>query len=303
MVDDKERLTPVCVRLFEEVKSALPTDIAERMTCSRAVRNHGSFRTVLLFNVWDRFQSDVLPKQHFCYCLAFDPQRLISGGTDWYFHLWLNTVRIYRDRLSIKQKLETKLASACPRGFCFNVGDRYVEAKMNFNWTKNVNDLIGFLKPRYVALIQAMHPVLMPIIDSLSVYGKRSDIKAEIVRRGKLPFRPVRVMRPELIEEYSRAILPSWRPEILKNHGYKCAHCGEDLRGGGYLWVAKTSQSFENLDFLRFRANARHVMIDVILALLRSLLSVFQSHSRTEVHPLSHQLALRFRGVRSIPLR
>ena len=226
----KEQLTPFCQCLFEEVVQELPAEIGERLTCSRAVRIHGSYRTVFLFNVWDKYQSDVFPKDHFCYCLGYDPNQLISGGSDWYFHLWLNTIRIYRDRVVLKQKLERQLGQSCPKGFRFGVMDRAVEAKINFEWDKKLDGLVRFLKPKYVSLIEAIHPVLMPIIDKYSVYGTRPEIKAEIARRGRASYTPVRTAHPELLEEYSRSIPPAWRLEVLEKHGFCCVHCGKNLR-------------------------------------------------------------------------
>lgn len=226
----KTDLTPALLQMFDDVVEELPTEIAQRLTCSRSVRNHGSYRTVLLFNVWDKNQSDVLPKQHFCYCLGYDPTHLISGGTDWYFHLWLNTIRIYRDRLSLKKQLETKLSKICPSKFRFQILDRAVEAKVNFNFSGNPNSLIAFLKPYYVQLIKTVHPVLMPVVDQFSIYGAREEIKAEIASRGRIAHKPVRTARPDLVREYTRSIPPSWRIELLEKFGHKCVHCGCSLK-------------------------------------------------------------------------
>jgi len=226
-------LKPECKRLFEEVKAKLPPEIASRLTCSRSPRVHGNYRTVLLFNTWDRLQSDVLPKQHFCYCLGYDPKRLISGGSTWYFHLWLNTVRIYRDRIVVKSKLETDLKKVCPKPFVFTIGDRCIDAKIKFELAEGPAELVDYLLPHYVRLIRSIHPVLMPIIDRFSVYG-RQDVKAEVARRGRIAVKPVRTAHPELMREYSRSIPPSWRAEILKRHGHKCALCDQALSGNEY---------------------------------------------------------------------
>jgi hypothetical protein len=204
------------------------------------VRNHGSYRTVLLFNVWDKFQSDVLPKQHFCYCLGYDPHKLISGPTEWYFHLWLNTIRIYRERLAVKEELEGKLREVCPKEFQFKIIDRAIEMKINFELNNGLDSLIAFLKPKYISLIEKVHPVLMPVIDRYSVYGERAEIKAEVARRGRLPISQVRVMRPDLLEEYSRSIPPKWRVEVLKAYDYKCAHCGIELQEKSFHMDHKT---------------------------------------------------------------
>jgi len=225
-----EILAPVCQQLFDNVVRDLPPEIANRLTCSKSPRVHGSYRTVLLFNVWDKYQSDVLPKQHFCYCLGYDPHHLIGGGTDWYFHLWLNTIRIYRERDVVKATLEKEIASACPKGFRFIANDRAMEAKINFNWQKPLKGLPGFLAPRYVALIKTIHPILIPVIDKYSIYGSRDEVKKEVLKRGRLPFKQMRFTRPELIEEYSRSIPPSWRLDIFNKSGGKCVHCGVGLK-------------------------------------------------------------------------
>jgi hypothetical protein len=230
----QNQLTPICHRLFLEAKELMPPSIASRLVCSRAMRNHGSYRTVLLFNTWDRFQSDVLPKQHFCYCLGYDPLRLISGGTDWYFHLWLNTVRIYRDRLAVKTEMEKRLAQVCPTPFRFDILDRAISAKFNFNLEHDATALVKVLRPHYIKLIRTVHPILMPIIDRFSICGGRDSIKKEIASRGRIAVKPVRTARPDLVGEYSRSIPPGWRHEILQAYGHRCVHCNASLRGRNY---------------------------------------------------------------------
>lgn len=234
MAFTKQQVTPACLALFQDALKQLPAGVSERLTCSRAVRNHGSYRTTLMFNTWDRFQSDVLPKNHFCYCLAYDPQQLISGGTDWYFHLWLNTVRIYRDRLAVKSKLESKLRKVSPKPFKFNVNDRAISIKINFNLKDGLKSLSQFLTPHYVRLIEEVHPVLMPIIDEYSTGVGRNGIKAEVSARGRISHKPVRTAHPELVREYTRSIPPAWRQQILKAFNYRCAHCQTNLKSSGH---------------------------------------------------------------------
>lgn len=229
-----EQISKYCRELFDYASKALPTEISDRLTCSRAARIHGSYRTVLLFNTWDRYQTDILPKNHFCYCLGFDPNHLISGGSDWYFHLWLNTIRIYRERIAIKSELEAKLREVSFKPFRFEILDRAISIKINFELPQGPESLVRMLGPNYVKIIKAVHPVLIPIIDKFSIYGSRTEVKAEVASRGRIPHRPVRVARTELIREYTRSIPPSWRPEILLKHGYRCVHCDADLRVTGY---------------------------------------------------------------------
>jgi 5-methylcytosine-specific restriction endonuclease McrA len=234
MIYTKEQVTQACLSLFQQALDKLPPNISERLTCSRAARNHGSYRTVLLFNTWDRFQSDVFPKDHFCYCLAYDPQQLISGGSQWYFHLWLNTIRIYRDRLAIKSKLEKKLGAVAPKPFKIENLDRAVSIKINFELQRGPRSLVDYLAPHYVRLINAVHPVLMPIIDKYSVNVGRTEIKKEVAARGRISHKPVRTAHPELIRDYTRSIPPTWRLQILKVHKYRCAHCKTDLQSVGH---------------------------------------------------------------------
>lgn len=233
MDHSKEDLTRICLQIFKTVQSNLPRPVAERLICSRAIRHHGSYRTVLLFNVWDKYQSDVLPRQHFCYCLGYDPKQLISGGSDWYFHLWLNTIRIYRDRLLVKNTLEEQLRQATPNGFHFSVGDRWLQAKINFDWKRDLDGLSDFLAPKYTQLLAVMHPILMPIIDRYSIYG-RAEVKAEVAARDPIFHQSVRTTRPDLIEEYSRSVPPLWRAQVLAKYGFKCVHCKTPLHENNF---------------------------------------------------------------------
>jgi len=225
----REQITPHCQALFTEVIRELPQSIAERLTCQRKVVNHGSYRTVLLFNIWDKNQSDVLPKKHFCYCLGYDPERLLNKTTDWYFHLWINTIRIYRDRLVNKAELEQHLQKLTPFPFSYYVDNRAVQSKISFD-IKSLDQLVSYLKPIYVKLISNLHPVLIPIIDKYSIHGSRSDIKAEVASRGRIPHNHPGVANPDLVSEYSRSIPPTVRKALLVEYGYKCALCGTSLK-------------------------------------------------------------------------
>lgn len=212
----------------------LPPTIAERLTCSRTVRNHGSYRTILLFNTWDRYQSDVLPRQHFVYCLGHDPDHLWTKSTNFYFHLWLNTVRIYRDRLAVKSELERSISRKSFAPFVLTIDDRAISVQFNFNLRSDPQELVPKLISHYVRLIEVMHPVLMPIIDRYSAHGSRPEIKAEIARRGRISVKPPRVANPELVREYTRSVPPTWRSRILAKWGYRCAQCGVSLRNASH---------------------------------------------------------------------
>src|SRR6266498_1738054 len=70
-VHTKEALTPHLLNAFASAKAKLPAEIGSRLTSSDHVRNHGSYRTFYLFNVWDIHQADILQRDHFCYCFGY----------------------------------------------------------------------------------------------------------------------------------------------------------------------------------------------------------------------------------------
>lgn len=235
MTYSKEQITPHCKELFLTARQELPSEIAARLTCSRAMRNHGNYRTQLLFNTWDRFQSDVLPSQHFCYCLGYDPDHLWTryiSSRDWYLHLWINTVRLYRNREEIKGLLERRLPRLSVAPFKVRILDRAISIEMDFHLPKGPAHLVKFLAPHYTQLIWTIHPVLIPIIDRYSCGIGRQEVKSEVSRRGRSEIRSPGVANREMVREYSRSIPPSWRPVILASTAFKCALCGVSLRNG-----------------------------------------------------------------------
>lgn len=224
----KEQLTPHALELFRRVKSALPPEISERLNSNRLFVTHGSFNNLFLFDVWDSHQTDVLNRQHFKYCLGQDGR----PGTpqNGYFHLWLNTIRIYREREAIVAALERKLPPLTPKGFKFRRLDRAIEMKWSFDYPRDLSTLPDLLLPRYVSLISAIHPVLMPIIDQFSTKLAPGERRAVVAKRGRIPFTHPGVRDPERVREYTRSIQPSVRAELLRQYNYRCALCGEDLR-------------------------------------------------------------------------
>src|SRR5271154_1234608 len=115
----KEELTPHAVELFRRVKLALPSEIGERLGSNRLFYTHTDYRTLFLFDVWDRNQTDVLSKKHFKYCLGYDKRP--GAPREGYFHLWLTRIRIYGKDEAIRQAilttLERELPLVIPKGF------------------------------------------------------------------------------------------------------------------------------------------------------------------------------------------
>src|SRR5689334_11357707 len=112
-MQSKEELAPVLLDAVERAKDRLSPEIAERLTCNRVVRTHGSYRTLYIFNVWDVHQPDILHPNHFCYCLGYHGSQVLrdrkNEGYTWYLHLWINTIRLYRNQQEIRAYLEKEV--------------------------------------------------------------------------------------------------------------------------------------------------------------------------------------------------
>ena len=50
----KEQLTPHALELFRRIVAALPPEIGSRLRSNRRFVTHGSYRTLFLFDMWDR---------------------------------------------------------------------------------------------------------------------------------------------------------------------------------------------------------------------------------------------------------
>jgi 5-methylcytosine-specific restriction endonuclease McrA len=87
-----------------------------------------------------------------------------------------------------------------------------------------------FLAPLYKILIEAVHPVLIPIIDAFSVRLTSVERRRLIEQREKkrYTFRPH--VDQDRVRKYTRSIPPRWRPKLLEKYGFKCAICQTELR-------------------------------------------------------------------------
>ena len=230
----KQELSPRALELFRRVKAALPPEIGERLRSNRSFVTHGSYLTLFLFDVWDCNQSDVLNRQHFKYCLGHNgrPDAKHNG----YFHLWLNKVRIYRERESIITTLEREVPRLVPDGFTFHPNDRAFNVGCEFDYPDDLSQLPEILLPRYVALISAYHPLLIPIIDQFTTSLAPGERRRVVAERGRIPVTLPGVHDRKRIREYTRSIPPSWRPIILARNSYRCANpaCNSDLRVTGH---------------------------------------------------------------------
>ena len=214
---------------FQLAKAKLPLSISERLKCSKHFKTHGSYRTLFLFNVWDTNQNAILDPEHFRYCLGYDPYNLWGKGGDWYFSVWLNTTRPALNRDEIRSVLEKDIPNACPKPFKFKNHGRAVECIYCFDFDKPLLEFPRFIAPFYVKLINALHPILRPIIDTFSVRLSKAERSAAILSRKKEHYSHRPQSDKLAIKEYTRSIPKSWRAKLLVKHGSRCAICQCDL--------------------------------------------------------------------------
>jgi 5-methylcytosine-specific restriction endonuclease McrA len=221
----KEELTPVCLKAFAKACAGLPPEIAQRLTSNRVVRTHGSRSNLYLFNVWDENQTDLLHYNHFCYCFGYVTNARAKGLPDGYLHLWVNNIRLYQNREEIVEHIREGAKRACPKGFIYQTCERFTEVKTEFAMPDRLEDFPRCMEALYGKLIRAIHPVLMPIIDSFSVSLTREERRQVIAGRQRIPANAPRLPKEEL-RLFSRSIPPSWRPLLLQKYKGLCAECG-----------------------------------------------------------------------------
>jgi hypothetical protein len=226
----RDQLHPAIDPLVAYLRDTLPRETFSRLRFGRAWVTHGTRRTLQLFEIWDRRQNALIPKSHFKYCVAYDPLQLNPGAgplEDGYFHAWLNTIRIYRDRDTIVQKLRADIARLRLPGFTVGGPDRAVSVGSTFRWPDRPSDLVEAVGDRLRLLVASLHPLLVLHIDRLASGGYPDPDRAP---------RPAHsgTIRPDRIRDYTRSIPPSWRREILETQHFACAACHVDLRATGH---------------------------------------------------------------------
>ena len=228
----QDDLTLHALRLFSELKRNLPSEIAVRLKSSRGVRRHGSASTVFLFNAWDRNQVGLFDPKYFCYCLGYDPKHRYSPTT-WYFHLWINTIRIYQYSGEIRRAVEDIVRSQCPASFTPEITEQAVNAVIRCrDFSGNLSEFETYFLPLYEELIGAIHPYLMPIIDSFTYDLSEREREEVIQSRKKLYLGTRHRLSPEEIRQYSRSIPQSWRLRLMTAAGHRCVHCSAPLTEG-----------------------------------------------------------------------
>lgn len=169
MTYSKVELTPVFRSVFDDVVDILGDPVGPRLSRSRGVRLHGDRGNLYLFNIWDSEQSDLLDRDHFCYCFGCYTNRTIEQdgrrNNLSYLHLWINTKRLYYEQDNILSLLEEAMPRLTPPPFAYSCIDRAIQSKIEFPFIDDLDDLKDFLVPLYVTLTSAMHPTLSRIIE------------------------------------------------------------------------------------------------------------------------------------------
>ena len=229
----KEEISPYLLEVAQVTKSELPDFIGNRLSHGRKAVTHGSYVDFYMLNMWDKNQTDVLPRSHFTYCLSYWGNRR-KHARDGELHLWLNKIRMYQNRKDIIALLDKRLPNAIPDGFTYESTERFYTVSHRFWFPSDLDLLVGYIVPIYKQLILAMHPILMEVIDEHTGVLDRESIKAVIRERDRIPFKHPGRRTSEELRGYSRSVPPTLRKKILKKAGFRCAECGTDLRISGH---------------------------------------------------------------------
>ncbi|MBI5773137.1 MAG: HNH endonuclease, partial [Verrucomicrobia bacterium] len=138
--------------------------------------------------------------------------------------------RIYQNQDEIRAHLKKNVPRVCPRPFQYHASEQAVTAKFGFNFTRDLSEFPAFILPHYEKLIRAIHPVLLPIIDSFTEPLSREERKCVI--KGRKRIHPTNANRDSIakVREYSRSIPRTWKIRILEKARHECVLCRTDLR-------------------------------------------------------------------------
>lgn len=237
---EPKQLIPVYQELAQQVLQGLPAKIATRLVWRRNAFRHSSKNDMILFNAWDREQTG-LERNQFNYCLNYKPLRPEDG------HIWLLQVRCNVKRIAkvypeVRDVLRLELRNLkkiCPRPFKYQENNQTVELRWTFNFDAPLATLPRFLSPKFVALIQAAHPIL---ISTIKLFHRDAWVRGGSLEVGEIE--PVRrIVRKDLVVYSSaRPSVPMPR-EILERYNNRCAVCN--------LALSKSVIEYHHLKFKR----------------------------------------------------
>jgi len=227
-----EVLTPVLTQLFEDIMPTLPSEIASRLTSATKVQRHGTFpQAVFEFNIWDCFQPrDVLRRNYFNYNLVYDRFHVYSDGNDWYLQWWANLTRIKHNRADIEARLVQAMRPKPPSGYRFKMppDGRALAWVTYWDSPRSIDELTHKVQPMLRNLILAMHPILIPIIDSFQ-YASNEQERGDIISGKRSYVRHADPAATKLVGNLRRNPTGSQKRTILEHYDHKCAECKNPL--------------------------------------------------------------------------
>lgn len=232
-----ENLTKASLDAWRLALRRLPADHGSRWSVNRTVQPHGSRRSVLLWRIWDsRCSRFGLSNPYFCWCLNFDPEHFYNRNTHWQFHLYINTIRLYRHASTLRTLLPRRLREVCPAGFKPVNDDHSTQLIWNFDPTNALRDLPTLLSPVIERALQSTAPVFDEIFSLLG----RSDLPTA----RPCPRPAARPVANPAVESHggilSRSIRPALRRLILQRHGHRCWICGKGFQPGDPVHIDHT---------------------------------------------------------------
>ena len=220
-----DNLTPVLHEVFRQVCAALPPELSGRLKPGRRVSRHGTRNTVLLSGIWDRhLKSGVVDPRYLKYEHVYDPDHAYSEGSDWYLQFYLNPNRIYQQPAEVLARIEPQLSSVRLPGFEQFRKPNWIGVIHRFDLAFNPEALVRYLVPRYVGLIRAIHPILIPILDAFD--GSLGPEDRARVIAGRKPLRTRNAAGGEGAAALSRVISSALRTRVLVRYANRCARCG-----------------------------------------------------------------------------
>lgn len=228
LIYTKEALDPIAQEAWRLARLEIRPELSARLRSMRFIGNHGSYRDVFLFDTWDTQQCGVFDKKHFKYCLAFDPaQRKRPGQV--YFHLWINRTRLYQEAERLRTEIDAALRKVKVPGFALEIIDRYAELIHIVPGDLNATRLPAYLAPKIATLVNAAHPLLIPIIESFLYTQTKEERAAEIGSRTRAYTGPCERRPKEEIRQYTRSIPSSMRSKVYEAAQGKCQLCGRAI--------------------------------------------------------------------------
>lgn len=224
-----EELTPVYRQLAEEISAEIPDAISDRLVWGRKAIRHGSKTDMILFNAWDREQTG-LERNQFNYCLNYKPLRPEDAGNIWLLQVRCNIERISEMFPAIRDAIRLELRqlkNACPKPFEYRENTQTIELRHTFKFERPIAQLPQLLKPLFVKLIVASHPILVAAID---LFHRDAPVLVPKNAIGSVSRRQ-RDVRKDL-SAYSSAPSSTMKQAILKRYSGCCAFCGTPVSKG-----------------------------------------------------------------------